>query len=212
MPPRKRPAEEVSDPSDDLTAAGNGNGNGTGSGRRIILRTKRPTRGGDRPQYDEGRASSDEDGRDEDVNEEAMMEADYLSASDDDDDEYNDDDDPEFGVKRGEGKANRARKAAQKEALEADAAAHATAISTNSRSKTTTAGGEASTELSLDVTLMPRAAATGRDFSHLNLKPDHASRPLWISPDDGHIILEGFSPIAEQAMDFLVAIAEPVSR
>lgn len=57
----------------------------------------------------------------------------------------------------------------------------------------------------------PRAA-TGRDFSHLPLKPDHASRPLWISPDDGHIILEGFSPIAEQAMDFLVAIAEPVSR
>ena len=53
---------------------------------------------------------------------------------------------------------------------------------------------------------------TNRDFSHLHLKQDHASRPLWISPDDGHIILEGFSPIAEQAMDFLVAIAEPVSR
>ncbi|KAF8591090.1 DNA repair helicase rad25 [Ramaria rubella] len=50
------------------------------------------------------------------------------------------------------------------------------------------------------------------DFSFLNLKPDHASRPLWISPEDGHIILEGFSPIAEQAQDFLVAIAEPVSR
>ena len=50
------------------------------------------------------------------------------------------------------------------------------------------------------------------DFSFLNLKPDHSSRPLWISPDDGHIILEGFSPIADQAQDFLVAIAEPVSR
>jgi DNA excision repair protein ERCC-3 len=50
------------------------------------------------------------------------------------------------------------------------------------------------------------------DFSFLNLKPDHASRPLWISPEDGHIILEGFSPIADQAQDFLVAIAEPVSR
>lgn len=57
----------------------------------------------------------------------------------------------------------------------------------------------------------PRAV-TNRDFSSLPLKPDHAARPLWISPDDGHIILEGFSPIAEQAMDFLVAIAEPVSR
>ena len=51
-----------------------------------------------------------------------------------------------------------------------------------------------------------------QDFSWLNLKPDHASRPLWISPEDGHIILEAFSPIAEQAQDFLVAIAEPVSR
>lgn len=50
------------------------------------------------------------------------------------------------------------------------------------------------------------------DFSFLNLKSDHASRPLWISPEDGHIILEGFSPIADQAQDFLVAIAEPVSR
>ncbi|KAF7317038.1 DNA helicase [Mycena chlorophos] len=51
-----------------------------------------------------------------------------------------------------------------------------------------------------------------QDFSWLHLKPDHASRPLWISPEDGHIILEAFSPIAEQAQDFLTAISEPVSR
>lgn len=51
-----------------------------------------------------------------------------------------------------------------------------------------------------------------QDFSWLHLKPDHVSRPLWISPEDGHIILEAFSPIAEQAQDFLVAISEPVSR
>lgn len=51
-----------------------------------------------------------------------------------------------------------------------------------------------------------------QDFSWLNLKPDHAARPLWIGPDDGRIILEAFSPIAEQAQDFLVAISEPVSR
>jgi DNA excision repair protein ERCC-3 len=50
------------------------------------------------------------------------------------------------------------------------------------------------------------------DFSWLHLKPDHAARPLWISPEDGSIILEAFSPIAEQAQDFLVAISEPVSR
>ncbi|KAL1747120.1 P-loop containing nucleoside triphosphate hydrolase protein [Schizophyllum fasciatum] len=51
-----------------------------------------------------------------------------------------------------------------------------------------------------------------QDFSWLHLKHDHASRPLWICPDDGHIILEHFSPIAEQAQDFLTAISEPVSR
>ncbi|ANB15530.1 TFIIH/NER complex ATPase/helicase subunit SSL2 [Sugiyamaella lignohabitans] len=50
------------------------------------------------------------------------------------------------------------------------------------------------------------------DFSYLKLKPDHASRPLWISPEDGKIILESFSPLAEQAQDFLVTIAEPISR
>lgn len=50
------------------------------------------------------------------------------------------------------------------------------------------------------------------DYMYLPLKTDHASRPLWISPEHGHIILEGFSPIAEQAQDFLVAISEPVSR
>jgi hypothetical protein len=52
----------------------------------------------------------------------------------------------------------------------------------------------------------------GQDFAALHLKSDHASRPLWINPEDGHIILEAFSPIAEQAQDFLVAISEPVSR
>jgi hypothetical protein len=52
----------------------------------------------------------------------------------------------------------------------------------------------------------------GNDFSWLHLKADHSARPIWISPEDGHIILEAFSPIAEQAQDFLVAISEPVSR
>ncbi|KAK9462969.1 P-loop containing nucleoside triphosphate hydrolase protein [Lipomyces oligophaga] len=50
------------------------------------------------------------------------------------------------------------------------------------------------------------------DFSYLTLKPDHVSRPLWINPLDGRIILESYSPLAEQAQDFLVTIAEPVSR
>ncbi|KAK6460544.1 DNA helicase [Scheffersomyces coipomensis] len=50
------------------------------------------------------------------------------------------------------------------------------------------------------------------DFSYLKLKPDHFSRPIWISPSDLRIILESFSPLAEQAQDFLITIAEPVSR
>ncbi len=54
----------------------------------------------------------------------------------------------------------------------------------------------------------------GTDFSYLKLRPDHASRPLWIykSLDKIMIILESFSPLAEQAQDFLITIAEPVSR
>lgn len=50
------------------------------------------------------------------------------------------------------------------------------------------------------------------DFAYLKLKPDHFSRPIWISPNDGRIILESFSPLAEQAQDFLITIAEPMSR
>ncbi len=55
-------------------------------------------------------------------------------------------------------------------------------------------------------------AAMGQtDFSELALKPDHAARPLWATPD-GHIFLETFSPVYKQAQDFLIAIAEPVCR
>lgn len=50
-----------------------------------------------------------------------------------------------------------------------------------------------------------------RDFSSLPLRPDHETRPVWVS-GDMRILLETFSPIYKQAYDFLVAIAEPVSR
>lgn len=50
------------------------------------------------------------------------------------------------------------------------------------------------------------------DFLYLKLKPDHFSRPIWISPLDGRIVLESFSPLAEQAQDFLITVAEPRSR
>ena len=51
-----------------------------------------------------------------------------------------------------------------------------------------------------------------RDFSSLPLKTDHATRPIYISPSSGNIILEAFHPLASHATDFLIAIAEPVSR
>ncbi|GMH28867.1 hypothetical protein Nepgr_030710 [Nepenthes gracilis] len=49
------------------------------------------------------------------------------------------------------------------------------------------------------------------DFTNLELKPDHANRPLWACAD-GRIFLETFSSLYKQAYDFLIAIAEPVCR
>ncbi|KAF9356253.1 DNA repair helicase RAD25 [Mortierella sp. AD094] len=49
------------------------------------------------------------------------------------------------------------------------------------------------------------------DYTWLPLKNDYVSRPLWVT-QDGHIIFEVFSLIAEKAIDFLATIAEPVSR
>ncbi|KMZ63041.1 hypothetical protein ZOSMA_42G00800, partial [Zostera marina] len=50
-----------------------------------------------------------------------------------------------------------------------------------------------------------------RDFTKLELKPDHQNRPLWACAD-GRIFLETFSLLYKQAYDFLIAIAEPVCR
>lgn len=51
-----------------------------------------------------------------------------------------------------------------------------------------------------------------QDYSKaLTLKPDHEKRPIWIT-NDNLIFLEAFSPLYQQAYDFLVAIAEPESR
>lgn len=50
------------------------------------------------------------------------------------------------------------------------------------------------------------------DYStELRLKPDHPLRPIWIT-QECLIYLEAFSPLYQQASDFLVAIAEPESR
>jgi DNA excision repair protein ERCC-3 len=56
------------------------------------------------------------------------------------------------------------------------------------------------------------ATGLGMDYARsLTLKADHDQRPIWVLPN-GRIFLEAFSPIYRQASDFLVAIAEPVSR
>lgn len=47
--------------------------------------------------------------------------------------------------------------------------------------------------------------------SQMELKTDHAARPLWVAPN-GHIFLESFSPVYKHAHDFLIAISEPVCR
>ncbi|KAJ3204130.1 hypothetical protein HDU82_006062 [Entophlyctis luteolus] len=52
---------------------------------------------------------------------------------------------------------------------------------------------------------------TGDRLPTILLKPDHAMRPIYAARN-GRIYLEAFSPVSEQAVDFLVAIAEPLSR
>lgn len=56
------------------------------------------------------------------------------------------------------------------------------------------------------------ALFANRDYSYLQLKPDHADRPLWIEPGKARVILESFNPLAQQAQDFLITVAEPQSR
>ena len=50
-----------------------------------------------------------------------------------------------------------------------------------------------------------------KNFLDLDLKPDHLNRAVWVTPDR-RIYLETFSPHYKQAYDFLIAIAEPISR
>lgn len=49
------------------------------------------------------------------------------------------------------------------------------------------------------------------DFTALALKPDHTSRPLRVD-GLGRLVFDSFHPLFSQAQDFLITIAEPVSR
>ncbi|KAL9006587.1 MAG: hypothetical protein Q9188_000624 [Gyalolechia gomerana] len=50
------------------------------------------------------------------------------------------------------------------------------------------------------------------DLSHLDLKPDHELRPMWIDAKKARVTLESFSTLAQKASEFLTTIAEPLSR
>lgn len=49
------------------------------------------------------------------------------------------------------------------------------------------------------------------DYSSLSVRKDAAKRPLWVC-HNGKIILEAFHECHAQAQDFLITIAEPVTR
>lgn len=50
-----------------------------------------------------------------------------------------------------------------------------------------------------------------QDYTQIKMKEDSENYPLWIG-SDSKIYLEAFSPRYRDASDFLIAIAEPVSR
>lgn len=71
---------------------------------------------------------------------------------------------------------------------------------------------EAVEESAIDRIVFEEENCVFRDYStELTLKPDHEKRPIWITKDN-LIYLEAFSPIYQQACDFLVTIAEPEAR
>lgn len=51
----------------------------------------------------------------------------------------------------------------------------------------------------------------GCDFTALEPKHDHHNRPFWVQGNH-LVVLESYHPLAHQAQDFLVTVAEPISR
>ncbi|KAJ4417914.1 DNA repair helicase RAD25 [Gnomoniopsis sp. IMI 355080] len=51
----------------------------------------------------------------------------------------------------------------------------------------------------------------GCDFTALKPKHDHHNRPIWVQGNH-FVVLESYHPLAHQAQDFLITVAEPVSR
>ena len=63
----------------------------------------------------------------------------------------------------------------------------------------------------IDSTQQQQQQQLGNDYSDMTLKPDHIARPIWTCPD-GTIYLEATHALYVTAYDFLVAIAEPITR
>ena len=67
-------------------------------------------------------------------------------------------------------------------------------------------------ERDLEQGMFARSAPALFDFhTELELKADHAHRPVWLCGRD-RAFLETFSPVYQQAYDFFITIAEPICR
>ncbi|BGP36680.1 DNA repair helicase RAD25 [Rhodotorula kratochvilovae] len=123
---------------------------------------------------------------------------------------------PKAGAAKGKGKAKAgAAGGANKVRLKLSSASASAyggdgASSSSTRLPTIKTAGVSAVEAG--AALMNASFRQDRDYGYLPLRPDQASRPFYIVPSTGHIILENFHPLAKYATDFLVAIAEPVSR
>lgn len=72
-------------------------------------------------------------------------------------------------------------------------------------------GGRRKVEDNQQTSISLRRRPEYSDFSFLTLKSDHQTRPIWITPDN-KIFLETFSSKYRAAYEFVIAIAEPISR
>jgi DNA excision repair protein ERCC-3 len=66
-------------------------------------------------------------------------------------------------------------------------------------------------DIEQDINLDDESRSFNDYTERIVLKKGHERCPLWISPDN-HIFLEATSPLYRIVTDFLIAIAEPVSR
>ena len=196
------------------------------TGLKNLSRDMAPS--GDDQDYVLGEVSDEEDDL---IPEEDEAFIDDEEEDEEDEEEYLDDDDEEQGRKatssgnkskgKAKGKTQRSTKAKAKAGTKTKkASASASAAAKRKRLQASRFDGEdVDLEEAFDSDEEPPSNAyvlgaedeSFHDFSDLKLKPDHPNRPLWVCPD-GRVFLETFSPVYKQAYDFLIAIAEPVSR